>query len=178
MDPIVSKNTRIRHPDAFSIQPFSIVDDFCYFSTQVRIGKCCHIANGCSVAGGKDRIFTLGDYCSISAGVKIWCTSDDFVNDLVIIVPPEAGEIKNHLLSADVTIGNYCAVGSNSVIMPGNHLPEGTSIGAMTFVPANFQFEPWSVYAGVPARRVKARNKENVLAQVRLLEARMGGQPV
>ena len=69
MTPLVSPNVRIRHPDLFEIGEHSIVDDFCYFSTRVRIGVCSHIASGCSIAGGRARQFTLGDYCSLSSGV-------------------------------------------------------------------------------------------------------------
>ena len=53
MKPIISPHVRIRHPEHFEIGEHSIVDDFCYFSTRVRIGLCSHIASGCSVAGGR-----------------------------------------------------------------------------------------------------------------------------
>ena len=173
MKPIISPHVRIRHPGHFEVGEHSIVDDFCYFSTRVRIGLCSHIASGCSVAGGAAFQFTLGDFCSLSSGVKIWCTSDDFVNDLVTIVPEGAGRIKQHLIEGDVTFANCTAVGSNSVVMPRNHVPEGTIIGALSFVPAGFVFEPWSVYAGVPIRRLGARNRETVSAQAELLRKRL-----
>jgi acetyltransferase-like isoleucine patch superfamily enzyme len=115
----------------------------------------------------------LGDFCSLSSGVKIWCTSDDFVNDLVTIVPEGVGPIKQHLISADVIFGNCTAAGSNAVVMPGNEVPEGTVIGALSFVPAGFRFEPWSVYAGVPIRRIGARNRRAVEAQADLLRGRL-----
>ena len=171
MKPIVSPNTRIRHPEDFIIGEDSIVDDFCYFSTKVRIGRCTHIASGCSVAGGADMQFEIGDFCSLSSGVKIWCTSDDFVNDLVTIIPPGVEQVKEHLIRSDVTLGNYTAVGSNAVVMPNRHIPEGTALGALSFAPANFEFRPWSVYAGVPIRFVRPRNKERVMAQVNKLVA-------
>jgi len=63
------------------------------------------------------------------------------------------------------------AVGSNSVIMPKNNVPVGTVIGALSFVPVNFDFRPWSVYAGVPVRYLRSRNQESVMAQVRMLES-------
>lgn len=175
MKPIVSPNSRVRHPDTFEIGDFSIVDDYCYFSTQVKIGVCSHIASGCSVAGGRDRRFTLGDFCSLSSGVKIWCTSDDFVNDLVTIIPPGMESPKTHLIQGDVTVENYTAIGSNSVVMPKNTIPEGTVIGALSFVPAAFRMEPWSVYAGNPVRLIKRRNRENVLAQVEQMRTFMAG---
>jgi acetyltransferase-like isoleucine patch superfamily enzyme len=171
MQAIVSANSRIRHFEEFAIGADSIVDDYCYFSTRVLIGRSTHIASGCSVAGGRDWQFTIGDFCSLSSGVKIWCTSDDFVNDLVTIIPQGVSQVKTHLIAGDVTLENYTAVGSNSVVMPRNTIPQGAVIGALSFVPAAFHFQPWSVYAGTPIRFIRPRNRESVLQQVRSLEA-------
>jgi acetyltransferase-like isoleucine patch superfamily enzyme len=173
MTPIVSPNTRIRHRELFEIGDHSIVDDFCYFSTRVRIGLCSHIASGCSVAGGAAHLFTLGDFCSLSSGVKIWCSSDDFVNDIVTIIPPGVADVKEHVIAGDVSFANCTAVGSNSVVMPDNHVPEGTVIGALSFVPAAFAFEPWSVYAGSPIRLLGRRNRAAVEAQAATLRAQL-----
>jgi acetyltransferase-like isoleucine patch superfamily enzyme len=170
MKTVISPNIRVRHRELFEIGDGSIVDDFCYFSTQVKVGVCSHIASGCSVAGGKDRCFEMGDYSSLSSGVRIWCSSDDFVNDIVTILPEGLGEIKTNLITGDVKLGNYTAVGSNSIIMPRNHVPIGTVIGALSFAPADFNFQPWSVYAGTPIRFIRPRNRENVLRQVRALD--------
>lgn len=165
---IVSKNCRIRHPEYFSIGKYSIIDDFSYFSTKVEVGNCSHIASGCSVAGGKEKMFRLGNFCSLSSGVKIWCSSNDFVNDLVVL-KPEGMDIGDAPVEGDVTIGDYCGIGANSVIMPSNNIPDGVSIGALSFVPSNFDFKPWSVYAGNPIKFLKPRNRENVLAQAEKL---------
>jgi len=169
MKPIVSANARIRHPEQFEVGDYSIVDDFSYFSTRVKIGLCSHIASGCSVAGGRAHLFTLGDFCSLSSGVKIWCLSADFVNDLVTIIPPGVTDVAQHGIAGDVTFGNCTAVGSNSVVMPANSIPEGTVIGAVSFVPTAFPFEAWSVYAGTPIRLVGHRNREAVTGQAQRL---------
>ena len=163
--PIISPNIRVRHPSDFFVGEGSIVDDFCYFSTKVRVGRFSHIANGCSVAGGGAYMFTLGDYSSVSAGVKIWCTSDDYVRDLVTIIPAGLPAIKENLITGDVSIGHYTAIGANAVIMPANEIPEGTTVGALSFVPTAFAFEPWTVYAGIPIRRIAARDRDGVLRQ-------------
>lgn len=172
--PIISPHIRVRHPEHFIVGEGSIVDDFCYFSTRVRIGRSSHIASGCSVAGGPAYEFTFGDYSSLSSGVKIWCTSDDFTNDIVMIVPEGAEPLKTHLIHGDVEIGHFTAVGANAVVMPDNRVPEGTVIGALSFVPHRFPFEAWSVYAGAPIRLVGRRNRENVMAQVRKLDQAFG----
>jgi len=169
MAAIISPNIRVRVPQHFVVDDGSIIDDYCYFSTRVEVGRHCHIAAGCHVAGGSARTFRLGDFSSISAGTKIWCTSDDFANDLVMIMP-DGVDAKEHVFSGDVTLGRYTAVGSNAVIMPANMVPEGTVIGALSFVPPGFEFLPWSVYSGIPVRFRRPRNKEAVLAQVERVE--------
>jgi acetyltransferase-like isoleucine patch superfamily enzyme len=87
----------------------------------------------------------------------------------VTIVPEQIGPLKQHLISGDVIFDNYTAVGSNSVVMPDNHIPEGTVIGALSLVPARFHFEPWTVYAGIPIRRISDRNRRAVLDQAATL---------
>lgn len=169
-EPIISPNIRLRCPEAFEVGEGSIVDDFCYISARVRIGRYSHVASGCSIAGGKARLFTLGDYCSLSAGVRIWCGSDDFTRDIVTIIPEEFPPIKENFFSGDVTFENLTAAGSNSVIMPGVLVREGAVIGAMSFVASHFELEPWMVYAGVPARPIKARDRDSVLRQRDALE--------
>lgn len=173
MKPIISLNVRIRYADRFEVGEFSIVDDYCYFSTRVKIGFCSHIGNNCSIGGGPDHLFSLGDFSSLSAGVKVWCTSNDFANDLVAIVPPAAGKIGDNPITGDVIFENYTGAGANSVIMPNNVVPEGTTIGALSYVPARFPFEPWTVYAGAPIRRIGSRNRERVLAQAELMRQRL-----
>jgi len=169
MEPIISKNCRIRCPDGFSIGDFSIVDDFCYFSTKVRVGRFCHIASGCSVAGGGDMSFTMGDCSSLSSGVKVWCSSNDYVNDIIMITPPGV-RLSDKVIKGDVNIGRFCGIGANTVIMPGNDIPEGVAIGALSFVPPGFKFKPWTVYSGIPIKRIKARNRKNVLKQYQELK--------
>lgn len=177
MKPIISASIRVRHPQHFEVGEDSIIDDFSYFSTKVRVGRCSHIASCCTVAGGVDRLFTLGDFSSVSAGVRIWCASDDYRRDLVALIPAGVEDPKEHLIVGDVTLGDYTAVGSNSTIMPGNTIPEGTVIGAQSYVPVRFAFEPWTVYAGVPIQRVGDRDREAVLRQASELRARLDARP-
>jgi len=169
--PIVSANIRIRVPEHLVVGEDSIIDDFCYISTRLTVGRGTHIASGCSIAGGAKFHCRIGDFCSLSSGVKVWCASNDFVNDLIAIVPDG---IESSAVEGDVEIGSYSGVGANSVILPDNRLPEGTAIGALSLVPAGFRFEPWMVYAGIPIRPVRKRNRERVMAQVRQLTARAG----
>ncbi len=173
MKAIVSPNCRIRYPEHFVVGDHSIVDDYCYFSTKVRIGRRSHIAASCTVGGGPKHTFSLGDFSSLSSGVRIYCTSNDYVNGLVMIAPDGMKEPLAEI-AGDVSIGNYTGIGANSVIMPDNDIPEGTVVGALSFVPSGFRFEPWSVYAGNPVRLIKPRNRDAVLAEVKAVEKALG----
>ena len=170
MKSIISSQIRVRYPEYFQVGNYSIIDDYCYFAAKIRIGISCHIASGCSVAGGNQFTFAMGDFSSLSSGVKIWCASNDFVNDLVIINPPGLDLAAASPVEGDVSLGHYTGVGANSVIMPQNKIPEGTVIGALSFVPPAYAFEPWSVYAGTPVRLIGKRNRENILKQIEQLK--------
>lgn len=141
------------------------ISDFCRISSVCEIGSDCEIASGTYISGGDGRFkFKMGDCSSLAAGVRVWLSSNDYVNELITHSVPEVKEIQG-----DVVMEKYTGVGTNSVIMPGNHIPEGVSIGALSFVPSGYKFEPWTVYAGRPIRPIKKRNKENVLNTLRKL---------
>ena len=57
-----------------------------------------------------------------------------------------------------VHIGRHCIVGTHSVIFPGVTLSEGCSVGTLSLVLKTT--EPWSVYVGIPARRIKERRRD------------------
>mgnify|MGYP003338912635 CR=1 FL=1 len=55
--------------------------------------------------------------------------------------------------SAPVTIGDYCFVGTNCVVLAGSVLPAFSVLGAKSLLNKSFG-EPYSLYAGVPAKLI------------------------
>ena len=102
--------------------------------------------------------------------MRIWCTSDDFRNDLALLLPTDMPPIGNEPIAGDVLLSNFTAVGSGSVVLPDNCIPEGTVIGAMSLVPPRSNFKPWSVYAGIPISYRGPRNRERIMLQVKQLD--------
>ncbi|MCX6266795.1 MAG: acyltransferase [Bacteroidetes bacterium] len=84
---------------------------------------------------------TIGNNCSISAGVQIY--SHDSVNWAT------SGGIEAYKY-APTTIGNNCYIGPNSIISKGVSLGNGCIVGANSFV--NNSFEENSKIAGNPAK--------------------------
>lgn len=59
--------------------------------------------------------------------------------------------------SEEVVIERHVIIGSGCVVLPGIILREGSSFGAMTLI--NRSSEPWSIYAGIPFRKIRDRSK-------------------
>jgi putative colanic acid biosynthesis acetyltransferase WcaF len=59
------------------------------------------------------------------------------------------------LIAFEITLGSYAWICARSTVQPGVSVGEGAvlALGAV----ATRDLEPWSVYAGVPARKVKDR---------------------
>lgn len=148
----------LKKPEQLEVGDNVRISDFCRISCACEIGSNCEIAPGTYIAGGEGiHKFKMGSYSSLASGVRVWLSTNDYVNDLVTHSVPEVKEI-----TGPVTLGKYTGVGTNSVIMPNNEIPEGVTIGALSFVPSNFKFEPWTVYAGRPIKAIKKRNKEKI----------------
>lgn len=63
-----------------------------------------------------------------------------------------------HVISKPVHIGRHVIIGSTSVVLPGVTIPEGCAFGCFSFV--NADTEAWSIYAGIPVRKIRDRKKD------------------
>lgn len=66
---------------------------------------------------------------------------------------------RNRQTSASVEIGDYCFVGTNSVLLGGSALPSYCVLGAKSLLNKRFS-ETHQLYAGVPARPVQQLSPE------------------
>ena len=162
---IVSKNTRIRYLEHFNIGDNSIIDDFCYISTRLTIGNYCHIAANCTIGGGVEFECIFNNFSFLGPGARVYTKMEDYTNCL--IGPFFTSETRNnYLLKGNIVFDLYSGSGANCLISPNNYFPEGVIIGTNSFVPSNYKFKEWGVYAGIPIKFIKYRNKELILKQV------------
>jgi hypothetical protein len=61
---------------------------------------------------------------------------------------------RNRQASAPVRVGDYCFVGTNSVLLPGSSLPDYSVLGAKSLLNRSFT-EKYRLYGGVPAAPIK-----------------------
>lgn len=165
-DFVLGEYVVLKKPEKLTVGDNVRIADFCRISSPCKIASNCEIAAGTYIAGGgEEHHFEMGEYSSLASGVRIWLSSNDYVNELVTHNVPYVKE-----LEGDVILGKYTGVGCNSVIMPNNHIPEGVVIGALSFVPSNYPFEPWTVYAGQPIKKIKPRNRANIMKTLQKLQ--------
>lgn len=153
----ISDKASIYNCDEIEIGDYSRIDDFCIISGKVKIGKYCHITPMCLIAGGATGV-TLSDFSTIAYGVKIFAQSDDY----------SGASLTNSLIPrkykketfGEVSLGKHVIIGANSTVLPGVAIAEGCSVGAMSLV--NKSTDPWGVYFGIPAKRIKDRMR-NIL---------------
>jgi acetyltransferase-like isoleucine patch superfamily enzyme len=150
----VSNKASIYDIEKIEIGDNSRIDDFCVLSGNISIGRYVHIVPFCLVAGGEKGII-FEDFTTISYGVKVFTQSDDYSGETLTnsTIPVK---YKNEY-KKKVILKKYSIVGAGSIIMPGVIIEEGCSIGAMSLVLRDT--EPWGIYVGVPAKKLKDRNK-------------------
>ncbi|ENM3767349.1 acyltransferase [Vibrio cholerae] len=151
----ISDKASIYDPEYIVLGDFSRIDDFCVISGSVRIGRNVHIAPFCLVAGGEEGII-MEDFSGLAYGVQVFTQSDDYTGRTLTNPTICAKFKKEH--KAGIRIGKHVIIGARSMVFPGVNLAEGCSVGAMTLV--NKSTDPWGIYLGNPARRIKERKKD------------------
>lgn len=150
----ISDKASIYNHEKIEIGDNSRIDDFCVISGNIKIGRNVHITPQCLIAGG-DKGIIFEDFTTIAYQVKIFTQSDDY-SGMTMTNSTIPIQYKNEF-KAEVLIKKNSIVGAGSVIMPGVTLEEGTSVGAMSLILSNTT--PWSIYVGIPAKKIKNRNK-------------------
>lgn len=151
----ISDKASIYNADQIEIGDNSRIDDFCVISGNVTIGRNVHIAVFCNVAGGEKGI-VFEDFAGLAYGCHVFSQSDDYSGRS--LTNPTVPDQYKFETKAPILIGRHCIVGTSSIILPGVALAEGTSVGAMSMVMKST--EPWSIYFGVPAKKIKNRQRD------------------
>lgn len=151
----ISDRASIYNADQIEIGDFSRVDDFCCVSGRVFIGRNVHFALGCNVAGGEPGI-RFHDFSGLAYGCHVFAQSDDY-SGATMTNPTVPARFKSEI-KKPIEIGRHSIVGTSSLIFPGVVLAEGTAVGALSVVTRST--EPWSIYVGNPAKRIRSRRQD------------------
>ncbi len=156
---IIGKTVRIRYPELVEIGDNVIIDDFTYISTQLKLSSNVHISSGCKIIGGRDSYVEFGEFSTLAPNVTLSAGSDDYIGGIATPMIPL--EYKGNVEIGKIIFGKHCIVGANSVVLPNVIFNHGASLGALSLAKNNL--EAWSLYAGIPSKKIKNRNKEQIL---------------
>jgi acetyltransferase-like isoleucine patch superfamily enzyme len=145
----------------------SRIDDFSLIvaTGDLVVGRNVSIHSHCFI-GTKFGV-KIGNFTTIAPGVKVFSSSDDYSGEFMTgpTVPTKfVGGSKG-----EVVIGEHVIIGAGSVILPGVTISDGVSVGSLSLVKDNLA--DWSVYAGVPCRRLKDRDQHLLKLARKLIES-------
>jgi putative colanic acid biosynthesis acetyltransferase WcaF len=115
----------------------------------LSIGDFAGVANGVNLYS-IERI-SLGERCVVSQGAQLCTGSHDF-NDPTF-----------QLTARPIEVGAHAWICSQAFVCPGVQIPTGAVVGARSVVTRNLPDE-WTVYAGMPARKVSVRTRSDQTA--------------
>jgi acetyltransferase-like isoleucine patch superfamily enzyme len=134
------------------------IDCFCSLIAEgsgwLSIGSFVHVGGGSHLSAGAG--IRMDDFSGVSQGVRIYSKSDDYTGKH--LTNPTVPTKYTGVTHGTVSLGRHVIVGSGSVILPNVSIGEGSSVGALTLVVKSL--DPWGVYSGTPARKLKSRSKE------------------
>ena len=148
---LISRKASFYSPGKISLCNNVRIDDFCILSGDITIGSHVHIS-AYSALYGRFGI-KMEDYTGLSPRCMVFSAMDDFSGEYLI--GPMVDESKTHVTGGLVHIKKYSQIGAGSIIFPNIIIEEGVVIGAMSLVKQNL--EAWSIYVGIPARKIKKR---------------------
>ena len=151
----ISTRASIYEPEKMHIGDNCRIDDFCVVSGALRLGRNVYIGPFGLIAGGSPGI-VFADFVTLAYRVQIFSQSDDY-SGASMTNPTVPAAYKKEIKQV-VELGRHAIVGAGATIMPGVCLGEGTSVGAASLVTRST--DPWSIYAGVPARRLRDRKRD------------------
>lgn len=157
---MISRKASIYSPHTINIGDYVRIDDFVVVTSRmgIEIGNYVHIS--CLTFLHGHAIIRIGNFVQISSRVGLYTSSADFGGESLThpLIPVE---LNGNSPLGPIIIGDYAIVGAGTTVLEGVSVGEGTVVGANSLV--KYDLEPWSVYAGSPVRKLKARPSENIL---------------
>ena len=156
---IIGQTVRIRYPELVEIEDNVIIDDFTYISTALKLHSYVHISSGCKIIGGRNAFVEMKEFSTLAPNVVLSAGTDDYESGIATPMVPI--KYKANAVIGKIILNKHCIVGAGSVVLPNVVFEEGSSLGALSL--SNCSLEAYTLYAGIPAKQIKMRNKEEIL---------------
>lgn len=162
----ISTDVRFVNLDDLVIGNHVAIDSGFYCTTKLTIGDYVHISPHVAVIGGRKAQLSIGSFCFVSVGANIVCASEQFYGD-GLIGPFIPDEYRDVVINKPVTMENFSGICASSVLLPGVTMHEGSVLGANSMLKEDA--EPWTIYAGSPAKPIRKRFRAKMIKYAREL---------
>jgi galactoside O-acetyltransferase len=173
-DVLVSRRASLYGLDHIALGDHVRVDDFVVLAAgsegHIDLGDHVHVSSHACLHGGGGIV--VEDFVSISGRSSLYSVSDDYSGEF--LVNPTVPDRYTHVTRAPVTVERHVVLGAGTIVLPGVRVGEGCATGALTLV--KHDLEPWGIYAGVPARLVRARSRRLLELEAEMVGS-SGGEP-
>lgn len=162
----ISRKCSLYSPEKIEIGDNVRIDDFCILSGKIEIGSHIHISPYTALYGGGG--IKIGDFVTISSRCALYSVSDDYSGEA--LTNPMINSKYRKVEEKEIILEKHCIIGTNSTILPGVVMKEGTSLGAHSLLKKDT--EEWSVYIGVPAKKLRRRSRNLLQLEKEFLKDR------
>lgn len=152
----IGRHAVLYSPEKLRLGSHVRIDDFTVISGMVTLRNYVHISQFCGLHGG-DAGILMEDFSGLAGKCTIYAVSDDYSGASMTnsMVPDK---YRPGVISRPVRIGRHTILGCNSVVLPGVTIADGTAVGSLSL--CNKSTEEWSIFAGIPARKIGERRKD------------------
>ena len=163
----IHSSVAIFNPENIEIGDNVRIDAFCVLSGGIglKIGSHIHIACGNYFFAGAGII--IEDFVQIGARFTALSQSDDFLGGS-LVGPCIPINYKPDFKSGLITLKRHVIIGVGVTVGPGVTVGEGVALGVGAFVKKDC--EPWGIYVGNPAKKMKERSRKMLEFEAPFLE--------
>ncbi len=141
-----------------SIGEGTFVADTAVIVGDVTIGRDSSIWFNAVLRGDVNTI-TIGDRTNIQDGAVLHTIYDKAKHPSQTIIGNDVSVGHNAIIHGGI-IGDNCLIGMGAIILDNAEVPAGCIIAAGALVLSNAKLEPDSLYAGIPARKIRTVTPE------------------
>jgi galactoside O-acetyltransferase len=145
--------------DLITLNNNIIISEFTFINAGLGlfIGNYIHISPFTSISGGGYCV--MEDFVGLSAGVRLITGSDDY-SGKALTNPTIPSNFRN-INRSYVHCKKHSLLATNVIVHPGITIGEGAVAASNSVITKDL--DPWSVYMGTPAKKVKERDRDKIL---------------